>query len=152
MVLDRSWRGFLAANLTVQEEPEKFKGRPKLSKYKKKETGRNLLVYTVQTISKRQLKQGIIHLSQTDIYLKTKVEASKIKQVRIVPRLNHYVIEVIYETALQQYELEENRIASIDIGLNNLATLTFNQAGIKPLLINGRPLKSLNQYYNKVRE
>ncbi|MGB3508505.1 MAG: transposase [Microcoleaceae cyanobacterium] len=28
---------------------------------------------------------------------------------------------------------------------------TFNQAGIKPLLINGRPLKSINQYYNKVK-
>ena len=73
--------------------------------------------------------------------------------------IKHYLIEVIYETEPKQYELEENRIASIDLGLNNLATLTFNQAGIKPLLFaesappatNGRPLKSLNQYYNKVR-
>jgi IS605 OrfB family transposase len=151
MVLERNWTSFQEANKTYQEQPEKFKGRPKLPKYKNKETGRNLLVYTVQAISKRQLKQGIIHPSKTEIYLKTQVEPSQIKQVRIVPRLNHYVIEVIYETEPQQYELEENRIASIDLGLNNLATLTFNQAGIKPLLINGRPLKSLNQYYNKRR-
>lgn len=151
MVLDRNWRSFFEANGAYQEQPDKFKGRPKLPKYKKKETGRNLLVYTVQAISKRQLKQGIINPSKTEIYLKTKVEPSKIKQVRIVPRLNHYVIEVIYETEPQQYQLEENRIASIDLGLNNLATLTFNQAGIKPLLVNGRPLKSLNQYYNKAR-
>jgi IS605 OrfB family transposase len=79
------------------------------------------------------------------------VEREQIKQVRIVPRLNHYVIEVIYEAKPRQYELKQNLFASIDIGLNNLATLTFNQAGIKPLLINGRPLKSINQYYNKVR-
>jgi IS605 OrfB family transposase len=58
---------------------------------------------------------------------------------------------VIYEAEQVQYELDENSYASIDIGLNNLATLTFNQAGIKPLLINGRPLKSINQYYNKVK-
>ncbi|WP_293161733.1 hypothetical protein [Okeania sp. SIO2C9] len=57
---------------------------------------------------------------------------SQIKQVRLVPRLNHYVIEVIYEATEKQYELEKNRVASIDVGLNNLATLTFNQAGIKP--------------------
>ncbi|NER05848.1 MAG: transposase, partial [Okeania sp. SIO3C4] len=150
IVLDRNWRSFLATNQVDREQPEKFKGRPKLPKYKKKETGRNLLIYTEQAISKIQLKQGIIHPSQTDIYLKTRVDTDNIKQVRIVPRLNYYVIEVIYETELLQYELEENPMASIDIGLNNLATLSFNQfAGLKPLLINGRPLKSLNQYYNK---
>lgn len=151
MVLDRNWRSFFAANQAYKDTPYLFLGRPKLPKYKNKETGRNLLVYTVQAISKRYLKKGIIHTSQTGIYLKTKVESSKIKQVRIIPRLNHYVVEVIYEAQQKQYELEENKNASIDIGLNNLATLTFNQAGISPILINGRPLKSINQYYNKVR-
>ncbi len=151
MILDRNWKSFLAANQAYKEHPDRFLGRPKLPKYKKKETGRNLLIYTIQAISKWQLKQSIIHPSKTEIYLKTTVEASKIKQVRIIPRLNHYVIEVIYEVEPNPYELEENSCASIDIGLNNLATLTFNQAGIQPLLINGRPLKSINQYYNKVR-
>lgn len=151
MVLDRNWKSFLAANQAYKEHPEKFLGRPKLPKYKKKETGRNLLIYTIQALSQPQLKQSIIHPSKTEIYIKTTVETSKIKQVRIIPRLNHYVIEVIYEAEPLQYELKENSYGSIDIGLNNLATLTFNQAGIKPLLINGRPLKSINQYYNKVR-
>ncbi|GFZ96241.1 transposase [Okeania sp. KiyG1] len=151
MVLDRNWRSFLAANKIAKDKEDKFLGRPKLPKYKNKETGRNLLVYTNQALSKPQLKQGIINPSQTQIYLKTKIDSSKIKQVRIVPRLNHYVIEVIYEAVAKNYQLEENNRASIDIGLNNLATLTFNQAGIKPILINGRPLKSINQYYNKVR-
>jgi len=40
-------------------------------------------------------------------------------------------------------------IASIDLGLNNLVALTSNQPGFVPLLINGRPLKSINQFYNK---
>ena len=67
--LDRSWRSFLEAKRAVQEQPEKFKGRLKLPKYKKKESGRNLLVYTVQAIGKRQLKQGIIHPSKTSTAL-----------------------------------------------------------------------------------
>ncbi len=61
------------------------------------------------------------------------------------------MIEVIYETQIQQHQLNPEGIASIDIGLDNLATLTFNQAGLFPLLVNGRPLKSINQYYNKNR-
>ncbi|MGD1715214.1 transposase [Dapis sp. BLCC M172] len=65
---------------------------------------------------------------------------------------------MIYDKWEQQYELEENRYASIDIGLNNLATFSCRRQP-KPLrapesnprVINGRPLKSINQYYNKVR-
>jgi len=151
MIIARNWKSFLAANEVYKQNQSLFNARPRLPGYKNKITGRNIVIYTLQAISKRQLKQGIINPSQTGIYLKTLVPTSQIKQVRLVPRLNHYVIEVIYDKCEQQYELEENRYASIDIGLNNLATLTFNQAGIKPLLINGRPLKSINQYYNKVR-
>ncbi len=151
MIIERNWKSFLAANNAYKETPSKFKGRPRLPGYKHKIKGRNVVVYTKQAISKKQLKQGLINPSKTEIYLKTKVDTSKIKQVRLVPKLNHYVIEVIYEATEKQYKLEANRYASIDLGLNNLATLTFNQAGIKPLLINGRPLKSINQYYNKVK-
>ncbi len=151
MIIERNWKSFKEANNAYKETPSKFKGRPRLPGYKHKIKGRNVVVYTKQAISKKQLKQGLINPSKTEIYLKTKVDTSKIKQVRLVPKLNHYVIEVIYEADKRQYELEDNRCASIDIGLNNLATLTFNQAGIKPLLINGKPLKSINQYYNKVK-
>ncbi|GGA25204.1 transposase [Okeania sp. KiyG1] len=151
MILEKNWKSFLAANEVYKHNTSKFKSRPRIPGYKNKVAGRNIVVYTTQAISKRQLKQEIIHLSKTGIYLKTLVSASQIKQVRLVPKLNHYVIEVIYEATEKQYELEKNRCASIDIGLNNLATLTFNQAGIKPLLINGRPLKSINQYYNKFK-
>ena len=151
MILERNWKSFKEANVAYKETPSKFKARPHLPGYKHKVKGRNVIVYTKQAISKKQLKKGIVHPSQTEIYLKTNVDTTQIKQVRLVPKLNHYVIEVIYEASEKQYKLEENRYASIDIGLNNLATLTFNQAGIKPLLINGRPLKSINQYYNKVK-
>ncbi|WP_293164086.1 hypothetical protein [Okeania sp. SIO2C9] len=127
MILDRNWKSFLAANKIYQQNPSKFKSHPRLPRYKNKVTGRNIVVYTTQAISKRQLKQGIINPSKTGIYLKTLVPTSQIKQIRLVPRLNHYVIEVIYEATQKQYELEKNRCASIDIGLNNLATLTFNK-------------------------
>ena len=45
-------------------------------------------------------------------------------------------------------KLNKNRIAGGDLGLNNLVAITSNQK-VVPLLINGRPLKSINQFYNK---
>lgn len=72
----------------------------------------------------------------------------EINEVRIVPRLNYYVIEVVYEQPIQQLVSGE-AVAGVDVGLNNLAAVTSNQKGFKPFLINGRPVKAINNYYNK---
>ncbi|MGL5077312.1 MAG: RNA-guided endonuclease InsQ/TnpB family protein, partial [Waterburya sp.] len=72
----------------------------------------------------------------------------KINQVRIVPKKDKtYVIEIVYEVEAEKIEATDN-YAGIDIGLNNLATIVTN-TGSKPVIINGRPLKAINQYYNK---
>ena len=113
MIINRNWKSFLAANEVYKQNLSKFKSRPRLPRYKNKITRRNIVVYTTQAISKRQLKQGIINPSKTGIYLKTLVPTSQIKQVRLVPKLNHYGIEVIYEKCEKQYELEKNRCARI---------------------------------------
>src|SRR5207302_7630990 len=42
-------------------------------------------------------------------------------------------------------------VAALDLGVNVLAAMTSTRPGFHPLLINGRPLKHLNQYYNKQR-
>lgn len=64
----------------------------------------------------------------------------QIKQVNVVAKLTHYVIDVLYNKEFLQPKLAENRVASIDISLNNLTTLTFNQAKITSILNNGKPL------------
>ncbi|HEY9301757.1 MAG TPA: transposase, partial [Phormidium sp.] len=148
MVLDKNWKSFFEAVKAYKIDSSQFTGRPKLPKYKDKAKGRNILIYTIQAISSKQLKKGIIKLSGTEILIKTKVNPARICQVRLVPKCDSYVIEVIYnepESTLSNDILA----ASIDLGLNNLVALTSNQPGFIPLLINGRPLKSINQFYNK---
>jgi putative transposase len=150
MILDKNWQGFFAAVKAYKTQPTKFTGRPKLPKYKDKVKGRNILVYTSQAISSKQLHQGIIKLSGTDILIKTQVKPEQICQIRLVPKCDSYVIEVIYNES--ESTIDENQkasVASIDLGLNNLGALTSNQPGFVPLLINGRPMKSINQFYNK---
>lgn len=152
MLLDKNWIGFFEAIKAYQKNPDKFLGRPKLPKYKDKIKGRNLLVYTKQAISKRALeKKNVINPSQTEIFVPTKVSYDSINQVRLIPKLNHYVVEVVYKNPLSSNVLDSRNIASIDLGINNLATLTSNIRGFKPLIINGKPIKSVNHYYNKTK-
>lgn len=148
MILDKNWKSFFEAVKAYKADSSKFTGRPKLPKYKDKVKGRNILVYTIQAISSKQLKNGIIKLSGTELLIKTKVNSDRICQVRLVPKCDSYVIEVIYDEP-ESTVSNNNFVASIDLGLDNLAALTSNQPGFTPLLINGRPLKSINQFYNK---
>ena len=148
MIFDKNWKSFFEGVKAYKTDDSKFTGRPKLPKYKDKVKGRNILVYTIQAISSKQLKKGIIKLSATEILIKTKVNPDRICQVRLVPKCDSYVIEVIYNEQ-ESTASDDNFVASIDLGLDNLVALTSNQPGFTPLLINGRPLKSLNQFYNK---
>ncbi|MEG4837906.1 transposase [Microcoleus sp. B9-D4] len=146
--LNESWQSFFEATKEYAIHPEKFKARPKIPKYKHKTLGRNVLTYTAQSISKEWLKKGIINLSKTQIFLTTKVRV--VNQVRIVPKTYHYSMEVVYEPKdVSQSSSGREGIAGIDMGLNNLATITSNQKGWVPLIINGKPLKSINAYYHK---
>ncbi|MFM2063700.1 MAG: family element transposase accessory protein TnpB [Cyanobacteriota bacterium] len=130
-------------------DQNKFLGRPKLPKYKHKEKGRHLLVYTAQAVNKPIMKAGLIHLPQTHIYIPTSLDDSHLQQVRIVPKIDHYVVEVVYEKEELDHGLEQDSIAAIDLGIDNLATLTSNKPGFVPVLVKGQIIKSINRYYNQ---
>ncbi|NEQ35476.1 MAG: IS200/IS605 family element transposase accessory protein TnpB [Okeania sp. SIO3I5] len=145
--LDRNWKSFFQAMSGWKNHPEKFLVRPKIPQYKDTKKGRNLLVYTIQAISKVALRRGRIKLSGTAIEFATQV-AETVAEVRIVPKCDFYVIEVIYEKS-EQFLTPTEKIAAVDLGVDNLMAVTSNQPEFIPLLINGRPLKSINQFYNK---
>jgi len=148
-LLDQNWQNYFAARAAWQEDPSKFLGHPKLPGYKDKQRGRNLLVYTTQALSAPALRQGVIVPSMLGITVKTR--QPNVQQVRIIPRHGFYVVEVIYERGPVQAAVDPTLRAGCDIGLNNLATLASDKPGFRPRIVNGRPVKSINQYYNKRR-
>lgn len=147
-MLDRNWKSWVEALKAYQEDPSKFLGRPRIPKYKDKAKGGFALVYTIQALGQKALKKGLIAPSRTGIAVPTK-KSGKIQEVRIIPGIDYYVIEVVCEREPENLNLNHSHGASIDTGLNNLATVTSNVKGFSPVLINGRPLKSINQFYNK---
>ena len=147
MVLDRNWKSFFEALEAYNEDPSKFLGRPKLPKYKHKTEGRNILVYTIQAVGKRGLKHGLVQPSMLPIEVQTKQK--DVDQVRIVPRKGFYVVEVVYGKEVKQADVNPAYYAGIDIGMNNLVALTSNKPAFQAVVVNGRPVKSVNQFYNK---
>ncbi len=146
-----AWKAFREAKASYEEDPSRFTGRSKLPKYKHKAEGRNILIYTMQAVSrgKRSLQRGIIKPSMLPIEVKTQQDPSTIDQVRIVPRNGHYVVEVIYSKEPVQAHVDPSFCVAIDLGVTNLAAITSNRVGFTPRLVNGRTLKSINQWYNK---
>jgi len=149
--IQKVYKSYFNLMKSYKINPSKFTGKPKLPKYLDKLKGRYYLNYSNQAISKKVFKKsGKIKLSQSNIEFKTKIrDFNIINCVRIIPKLGYYVIEVVYTISNTELKSDNNNYGSIDLGVNNLATLTSNIKGFKPKIINGKPLKSINQYFNK---
>lgn len=77
------------------------------------------------------------------------IEDKEIKQVRIVPLYKGEYIEIEFSYKKEKVELNEgnNNTLSIDVGINNLMTLVTTNNN--SYIIDGKRLKSINQFYNK---
>ena len=143
----KSVNSWIKLKSDFDRNPDKYNNhRPHLPKYKEGKK-QNMVVFT--TFSCRVKDDGYIHFVKNVIEpIKTNVKKDELKQVRIVPQATCYVVEVIYERKETDLNLDKDNFLSIDLGLNNLCSCISN-VGIKPFIINGKVIKSLNRWYNK---
>ena len=73
----------------------------------------------------------------------------KIKEIRIIPKFNarFFEIQYTYEVQEEQRNLDKNHALAIDFGINNLVTCVTSKG--KSFIIDGKKLKSINQWFNK---
>ena len=57
-------------------------------------------------------------------------------------------IGLVYKSEIREQLPDNNKYMSIDLGVNNLASIVTNTSN-KAVLMDGKRLKSINQYYNK---
>lgn len=144
----KNWKSFLVSVKDYSKNPSKYLGKPKMPKYKDK-NGRSIFIMTnMQT----QIKNNYLFFAFKPLkFLNNTFRINfkgKLLQTRVVPKGTCYVLELVYETNIPDLLPSNNRIVGIDLGVNNLATCV-NNIGVKPIVINGKPIKSINQYYNK---
>jgi len=70
-----------------------------------------------------------------------------IKEIRILPRNGCFYTEYVYGVTEQPTELDINQALSIDHGLNNWLTCVDTQG--HSFIVDGKQVKSKNQWYNK---
>src|SRR5258708_1865704 len=142
-----AWDSYRQARIASATNPAAFRGPPHIPHYLDK-LGRNLLVYTAQALSQPALRAGRIEPSGLSIQVPTQQAPQGIQQVRLVPRAGFYVVEVVYERDPVPASVNPARYVSVDVGGNVLAAIAANQQGVVPRLVNGRPSKSINQFYH----
>ena len=145
--LNTNCLSFFKSLKSYNKNPSKYNGRPKMPKYLDKENGRFVFTLTNQNC---KLKDGFLNFPKSfnGFILKTKVD--NLKQVRVVPKPNYYQIEIVYEVKEDLKAKDNSRYLSVDLGVTNLAAITNNFNG-EQWLISGKPIKSVNQYYNKLK-
>lgn len=138
------WSNYRKALTAYNKDRSKFVKCPKAPNYKKKLAQ---VIFYNETIKGGQYHETLPNLTATNNCFSVRFKENY-KQVVITPKTFGFMIEVQYETQEQlKPKLNKNKICTIDIGLNTLAAITLDQQ--RPILVNGRILKSINQWYNK---
>ena len=150
-LLDSNWKSFFRSIKYWSKNKDKYLGRPKLPKYKSKD-GRMVFTLTNQQL---RLTDDSLHFPKSFKGFTMKLRCvtlsnfEKINQIRIVPNNQIFCVEIVYSISIDDNMLPDNsRYMSIDLGLDNLATIVTNTR-LNPTIVNGKGLKSNNQYYNK---
>ena len=150
-----SWKSFSESIKKYNANKGGYTGRPKPPKYKSK-GGYNEVVFSNQICTVKEDKY--LRFPKTSLkfnlskHLKWNMKHSKLQQVRIQKYYDSVKMEVVLDCTKTIKPLKEEikSCMAIDLGVNNIATCVFSN-GTMPIIINGRPLKSMNQYYNKTR-
>ena len=133
----------------------KLKNKPKLPKYRKRD-GLTTISYPARWLKlidgqiKFSLGQQIkvwFGLDTFTLSMPSNLDFKDIKEVRILPRNRCFYAELVYQQQELKFNLNQSNLLCLDPGLNNLLTAVSTTG--KSFILDGKKIKSINQYYNK---
>ncbi|MCK8816018.1 transposase [Natroniella sulfidigena] len=160
--LSRDWKSYFNSIKDYNNNPSKYQGQPRPPKFKYLNSNPSEIIFTnlatriksgnlLLSLSKEvKSKYGVKSLKfQLPLAIESYINLDNLQQVRIKQDnlSNEWYLLVIYKVEPKD-KPQGNNIMAIDLGLNNLATLTFKD-NTDNYIINGKPIKSKNSYFNK---
>lgn len=142
--LNSNYISYFKALKDYKKNPSKYSGMPKKPKFKNTQNG---ITFTYQSIKIKE--QFIVINKEHKVYIPTEVyneELKDFKTISFIPYYNKVKVIITYETEELNSDLDINEYLSIDLGMNNLCTCISSD---DCFIINGKPLKSINQFFNK---
>ncbi|GAA0342449.1 hypothetical protein GCM10008931_37250 [Oceanobacillus oncorhynchi subsp. oncorhynchi] len=146
----QNWKSFYGSLREYKKDSTKFKARPRIPGYcrsKEKE-----ITFSNQDCVVKDNK--FLKFPKTKARLnigKLGCSEGRLKQVRVVPKYGQYVVELVFQIPAKAEKKEsKNRFMSVDLGIDNLATIVTNTSK-RPVLVKGKNIKSVNQRYNQLK-
>lgn len=161
-VLEQNWKSYFASIKDFKVNPHKYNGLPKPPKFKNMEDRKNEIIFTNLAIRFKNNKlilsfskamQKIFEVNSLNFEVSGKLQSlinwNALQQVRIKwdNSLKQWYLIVIYNKQ-ELGPVNNTNIMAIDLGLDNLATLTFKD-GNETYLFCGKKLKGINAFVNK---
>jgi IS605 OrfB family transposase len=171
--LDKDWKSFFKAVKDFQKNPKKYTGRPKKPGFKNLDTRLGEVIFTkpgiTQTHTKKNNPEGNLLILSLAKKMKSKYQVKNIKLkltekvLRLIDDLKNinqviikkdyysgrYYLNIVYTKKENEKEVENyTNIMSIDLGLDNLATLAFLE-NKETYIIDGKAIKSKRKYFDK---
>ena len=160
-VLYQNWKSFFVSMKDYQKHPEKYRGKPNIPGYM--QGHQKDIVFTnqdcvIKTESLSKAKDSVkdrkfLKFPKTATRLnigKLGLRDGKLMQVRVAPSHGQFVVELVFACNLPEHQIEHTGIMGIDLGVDHLATIVTT-TGSAPVLVKGKIIKSINQYYNKTK-
>lgn len=146
-VLDKNIKAYCKAIKDFKTNPAKYKAMPQLPSFRKRSGLFNLYYPNQSAIIKngkiRLAKDLEILIPQLDKY---KERIQNFQQVRILPSGKKLKVEIVYRQEVKDADLDKSKYASIDLGIDNLATMVTDKGSF---LYSGKFLKSYNGNFNR---
>ena len=152
--LCRSWKSYYKSVREYQKDKRRFTGRPKKPGYLDPKEGREWLVITSQNFTIKE--DGSIRMPGFLNGIRIKARHPNIRQIRVKTEKTCIRVLLVYEAKEVKGEKDvcplkttsNLKAMGIDLGVNNLITAVWTSDDT-PVIISGKPLKSINQFYNR---
>lgn len=144
-----NWKSYSASLKDWNINQSKYTGKPRIPRYSR--AAMKEVEFTNQDCVIKENKYLKFPKTKDQLNIgKLGFTSNKLKCVRVVPKYEQFIVELVFEKPESEIKVidKPSRLMSIDLGIDNLATITTN-TGMAPVLLKGRNVKSVNQYYNK---
>ena len=147
-----NWNGYIRSVMQYKKHPEKFIKRPKLPNYICRKSEFNLVQIDKTRFRSKGCRKNEIRLpnSNVKIAIPERIERKSIREITIKYYHGKIKVGIVFDESGEKikYDCDKNLSVGVDIGLNNLMAITSNDKSFS-YVVNGRPLKSINQFYHK---
>ena len=161
-IIDKNWKSYFKSTKDYKKNSSKYLGKPKPPRFKNHNNRKNEIIFTkigiryqgnTLKLSLSKEMQSKFQVESLNFVIdpdKIPVDLEKIQQIKIQwdNSKKTWYLNIIYKKETVYITKGFNNIMSIDLGLNNIASITFKNS-TESYIIDGKYTKSKNSYYNK---